>query len=127
MIYLLRQKLFEEHHYEDELPILPTVLENIIINYVYQLYHVEDFQECINEINDIFYEYYEKDGFQFSSRGIATDSPYTTECVEYYQRNNENSLYIDHHYEFRDNTTIRLARIQYGNDFRVEDLGTSYD
>ena len=24
---------------EDELPILPTVLENIIIDYVYQLYH----------------------------------------------------------------------------------------
>ena len=84
----------EEEHYEDELPILPTVLENIIINYVYQLYHVEDFQECINEINDIFYEYYEKDGFQFSSRGIATDSPYTTECVEYYQRNNETKLKI---------------------------------
>lgn len=118
----------EEEHYEDELPILPTVLENIIINYVYQLYHVEDFQECINEINDIFYVYYEnEEGLQLSSRGIATDSPYSTECVEYYQRNNENSLYIDHHYEFRDNTTIRLARIQYGNNFRVEDLGTSYD
>tara|TARA_B100000745_G_scaffold299748_1_gene251310 strand:- start:204 stop:623 length:420 start_codon:yes stop_codon:yes gene_type:complete len=117
----------EEEYYEDELPILPTVLENIIIDYVYQLYHVEDFQGCINRINDIYYVYYEEDGFQLSRRGIATGSFYRTESVEYYQINNENSLYFDHYYEFRCDTTIRLSRIQYGNDFRVEDLGTSYD
>ncbi len=112
---------------EEELPILPTVLENIIIDYVYQLYHVEDFQECINEINDIYYEYYEEDGFQLSRREIATGSFYETESVEYYQRNDENSLYIDHHYEYRCDTIIRLARIQYGKNFRVEDLGIGYD
>ena len=81
----------------------------------------------INEINDIYYEYYEEDGCQLSRRGIATESFYETESVEYYQKNNENSLYIDHHYEYRCDTTIRLARIHYGNDFQVEDLGTSYD
>lgn len=123
----ISQITMENEAAEEELPILPTVLENIIIDYVYQLYHVEDFQECINEINDIYYEYYEEDGFQLSRREIATGSVYETESVEYYQRNNENSLYIDHHYEYRCDTTIRLARIQYGNDFQVENLGISYD
>lgn len=123
----ISQITMENEAAEEELPILPTVLENIIIDYVYQLYHVEDFQECINEINDIYYEYYEEDGFQLSRREIAIGSVYETESVEYYQRNNENSLYIDHHYEYRCDTTIRLARIQYGNDFQVENLGISYD
>ena len=123
----ISQITMENEAAEEELPILPTVLENIIIDYVYQLYHVEDFQECINEINDIYYEYYEEDGFQLSRREIATGSFYETESVEYYQRNDENSLYIDHHYEYRGDTTIRLARIQYGNDFQVENLGISYD
>jgi len=123
----ISQITMENEAAEEELPILPTVLENIIIDYVYQLYHVEDFQECINEINDIYYEYYEEDGFQLSRREIATGSFYETESVEYYQRNDENSLYIDHHYEYRCDTIIRLARIQYGNDFQVENLGISYD
>lgn len=121
------QITMENEAAEEELPILPTVLENIIIDYVYQLYHVEDFQECINEINDINYEYYEEDGFQLSRRKIAIQTFYETENVEYYQRNDEKFLYIDHHYEYRGDATIRSARIHYGNDFQVENWGISYD
>ena len=122
------QITMENEAAEEEFPILPTVLENIIIDYVFQLDRAEIFQKCLNKINDINYHYLEMNNrLKLSRREIAISNYMETENVEYYQRNDENFLYIEHHYSFRGDTTIRSTRIHYGKNFTSEDLGISYD
>ena len=115
---------------------LPSDLENIIMNYTYQLEHVEKFQESLNIINNIDYVYYEnEEGLKFSRREI----PYflSNESVEYYHQlssKGEDGSYVAYHFlniEHHHSTrtiypTISLSRIHYESKYRLEYTGTVY-
>ncbi len=129
---------------------LPKDLENIIMDYTYQLEHVEKFKESLNKINNIYYVYYEnEEGLQLSRREIPQflsrwfpSDTIKPEIVEYYHVNtssaagslisSENTstyhfLNIEHHYSSSTHyPTINLSRIHYKNKYRLEDLGTVY-
>ena len=65
---------------------LPKVVEDLILDYTSQLEHVEKFQESLNRINNIEYQYFESvDGLKLSRRFVG-EGRILNETVEYYHQ-----------------------------------------
>ncbi len=131
---------------------LPKDLGNIIMDYIYQLEHVEKFKESLNKINNIEYEYYEnEEGLKLSRRFIG-EGCILNETIEYYHqlsyKNNFQGyhfLNIEHRFNYSAPSanpwamnnikilyaqiahvvshSIKMKRAHYEKKYRLEDCG----
>ena len=99
------QKEFDKKEYlmwpfYPELPILPKDIENIIIDYLYQLSHSELFVKCERKIHNMFYEHImgSSISWRFQPETMSLPTCNTQELIQYDSFPEINGLEINHQY-----------------------------
>jgi hypothetical protein len=114
--------------------IFPKVIEDIILDYCYQMKHKEKFQPTIQAINKINYTSgtFNHGELYLTIRGIPSSSYMHHNHIEYYYQPysmRKNRLMIETHYCFRGESVIYSKSIETTTDgfVKIEDQGVGYD
>jgi hypothetical protein len=112
--------------------IFPKVIENIIMDFCYQMEHKEKFQSTIQEINKINYTtgQYDEDELILSTRELPSSSYMHENHIEYYYNPmRKNRLIVESHYCFRGDSVIYSKSIETTTDgfVKIKNQGISYD
>jgi hypothetical protein len=114
--------------------IFPQVIEEIIMDYKYQMDHKEKFQSTVQAINKINYTTgtFHDGELYLTTRELPSESYMDMNHIEYYHQpyaERKNRLMIEAHYCFRGDSVIYSKSIETTNDgfVKVSNQGVAYD